>query len=380
MHRRRFPFLLLFAAVAVGNLQAEDGPYRYPVGETAGARLQYVNEVPVLVVEGTPDQIGARSAKLVGEAAKDLVDFPKKTLEARGLGERWEGVKTGMQVFKERIPESYMREIEAYSKATGIEVDRLVAGNVMPDCYRAFGCSSFIVSAEHSKTGGPLFGRNLDFFTLGTLHRYSMVSVVRPEGKHAFVSVAFPGLVGVLSGMNDAGLALAVHEVESTKDGAAKVNWFGVPYAMAFRRVLEECETVDEAKALLEKIPRTTLLNLAVCDLNTSGVIELTPKSVVLRREENGITICTNHFRTAELCTSKECRRFETLSQSNGEKFGVEGIEKQMQAVNQDEQTLQSMIFEPKARRLHVSLEGRPSSKGPYHTLDLADLLAPRER
>ena len=106
----------------------------------------------------------------------------------------------------------------------------------MVDIYRGgFGCSSMIVEASRSSTGGPLFGRNLDFYTLGILDKYGLVTVHRPKGKHAFASIGFPGIFGCISGINDAGLALAVHEVFLSKDKAPMFNPKGMPYTMCFR-------------------------------------------------------------------------------------------------------------------------------------------------
>ena len=36
-------------------------------------------------------------------------------------------------------------------------------------------------------------------------HQHSLVTVYRPEGKHAFVSIGFPGLVGCVSGLDGQG-------------------------------------------------------------------------------------------------------------------------------------------------------------------------------
>ena len=114
------------------------------------------------------------------------------------------------------------------------------------DTYRGWlGCSSLLVSAEKSATGAPLFGRNLDFYTLGLLDKYGLVTVYRPRGKHAFVSVGLPGMFGCLSGMNDAGLALAVHEVFLSADGSTWLNLKAMPYTLCFRRILEECTTIE---------------------------------------------------------------------------------------------------------------------------------------
>ena len=52
-----------------------------------------------------------------------------------------------------------------------------------------------------------VFGRNADYPPRGVLDRYGLVTIFRPEGKHAFASIGLPGLGGVISGMNEAGLA-----------------------------------------------------------------------------------------------------------------------------------------------------------------------------
>ncbi len=140
-----------------------------------------------------------------------------------------------------------------------------ILANTLTDMYRgSVSCSSLIVSPKRSATGGPLFGRNLDFYTLGLLDKYSLVTIHRPKGKHAFAAVGFPGLFGCLSGMNDAGLALAVHEVILSHDSAPMFNPKGMPYTFCFRQMLEQCATIEQAEQLLRTTPRTTLLSLAV--------------------------------------------------------------------------------------------------------------------
>ncbi len=90
-------------------------------------------------------------------------------------------------------------------------------------------------------------------------------------------------MLGCLSGMNDAGLAVATLEVYSSADGSASFSLHGTPYAMCYRRILEECTTIDEAEKLLRSMRRTTSMNLAVCDRQRGAVLEMTTKSVVRR-------------------------------------------------------------------------------------------------
>src|SRR5205807_4621051 len=139
-------------------------------------------------------------------------------------------------------------------------------GNTMFDLKKFFACSALVVEPERSATRGLLLGRNLDYPSLGYIEQYSLVTVYRPRGKHAFASIGFPGVIGCLSGMNDAGLALGVLEVFQVKDRSEKFDASGTPYALCYRRLLEECATVDEAEKLLRAMKRTTTTNLVICD------------------------------------------------------------------------------------------------------------------
>jgi hypothetical protein len=47
-----------------------------------------------------------------------------------------------------------------------------------------------------------------------------------------------------------------------------------------------------------------------------------------------------------------------------------------LDAVHQGKDTLQSMIFEPAALRLHLALGDCPTTVQPYHVLELRELFA----
>ena len=260
-----------------------------------------------------------------------------------------------------QLPADYRDELRAFAEQSGVDRDMGILGNTLADIYRgSFACSSLIVEPEQSATGGPLFGRNLDFYTLGLLDKYSLVTVHRPKGKHAFVSIGFPGLFGCLSGMNDAGLALAVHEVFFARDGAPMFNPKGMPYAFCFRQMLEECATVEEAEKLLRATERTTILSLAVCDRQHSVVLEMTPKTVVARarqRRHPRLHQSLPHRRTGGVADVALCNRYPKLVQSRKlDQLDVADVAKKMDEVNMGRLTVQTMIFEPAALKLHLSI------------------------
>ena len=95
-----------------------------------------------------------------------------------------------------RFPAAYRTELEAGDKGRRPAAGKGVVANCLWDI-KKLGCSTLFVAPDRSATGRPLMGRNFDFPTFGVLQKYSLVIVCRPDGKHAFASVGFPGLVGV---------------------------------------------------------------------------------------------------------------------------------------------------------------------------------------
>jgi len=356
-------FFLVFPTQGVAD------PFRFPEGKHGKGELRYVNDLPVMILEGTPEEIGEQHAVLVSESMKDVADLPKQLVKKHRV------VATARRLMK-NSPERFRRELNTAIVKSGLDEDVILVANGMLELRRIGGCSAYMIDGSRSATGGPLFGRNFDFPPLGDLDQYSLVMVYRPEGKRPFVSVGFPSLGGVVSGMNDRGLAVATLDVYSSNDGSPFIDLSGTPLTICFRRLLEECTNVEEAAWLMQTMKPTTWMNLAVCDRKGSAVFEITPKNVVIRKSDNGRLACTNHFRSDKLARSKFCLRYATLARKNGDgKLSVADVGKVMHKVNQGNWTMQTMVFEPARLRLHLSIGSGPTSARPLKTLDVATLL-----
>src|SRR5262249_24507758 len=235
--------LLALVALPVPSLLAQT-PFRFPPATHGKAELKYVSGLPVLAVGGTPDEIGEAVGSLALRPGSRVLTYPRGLLHALKLDQTWRFfLGTGKGMFK-RFPADYARELDALVRGARCDRDPVIAGNTFFDIKKVLACSAVLVEKDKSATGGPVLARNLDYPSLGYIHQYSLVTVYRPKGKRAFASVGFPGLVGVLSGMNDAGLAVAVHEVFDVKAGEAHFDVHGTPYGLCLRRVLEECATI----------------------------------------------------------------------------------------------------------------------------------------
>ncbi len=377
VHERfRFAWLVLFAVFGIPAVARSDEPFRYPEAKHGKGELKYRNGVPVLTVEGTPEEIGEQVAVLAAKPAERLFRYPKEVLKEIKAEFAYPLLTRTGKLMLPQFPDDYRKELDAFVKA-GFDRDLLIVANTMFDIQKLFACSSLVVDPDRSATKGSLLARNLDFVTLGYLQDYSLVTVYRPAGKkHAFVSVGFPGIIGCLSGMNETGLSLAVLEVYSSNDGALKFDPKGVPYAMCYRRILEECSTVEEAKKLLESMKRTTMTNLAICDKKGGGVLEITPKSLVFRPAAQSLSLCTNHFCSPELAVENQPNTFQTLDRFASlektrdlTKIGIEDLHQQLHAANLGECTLQTMVFEPATLTIHVAFGKCPTSALPLKTI-----------
>jgi isopenicillin-N N-acyltransferase-like protein len=358
--------ILLFAALCCfAPAIAAEEKQRYPEAKHGKGELKYVHGIPVLVVEGTPEEIGEQFGMLaVKPAKKPLIDHIDSYMKKSG----WESVYPIMLrtsgFLLPIFPENNQAEIRAAAKASGVERNLLILTNAMPDLEKIGGCSTMIVESERSKTKAPLFGRILDWPPHEELPEFTLVTVYKSPKKHACATVTFPVILGAISGMNDQGLSLAINEIFATKDKSPKSDLKGVPMLMLFRKLLEECATVDDVEKMLKETRRTTYFCLTVCDKKGGCVFEVTTKNVVARKAIDNVCCCTNHFRTDELCVGKVCKRYSILekAQQGGEKLGADDIARELHKVNQAEYTVQSMVFEPAEKVLHLAYGGGKSA------------------
>ena len=381
---------ILLKPVSATRLDCTSGPlrpkplFRFPEGRHGEAELRYVDGVPLLTVQGTPEEIGEAVGVLALRPGRRMADYPLDLLRTFWLRPlRWPMLQVGRWLAR-RFPTDYHREMEAMYAAADLSRDLAVLNNTFYDIKKVAFCSALLVTTERTTEGGPLLGRNLDYPPLGYANEFSLVTVYRPrDGRHAFASIGFPGMVGCLSGMNDAGLTVAVMEAYQVSFGNRRLNLAGMPFALCFRRLLEECSSIEEACTLLNRMKRIGLNSLVVADRNGVAVFEITPDRVVVRRPKDGVCVCTNHFCTKELRPLVTFNLFKTLNHfatleevtRKRSEFGITDLHAALHSVCDQDITLQTMVFEPRKLRLHLAIGTIPASAAPMRVIDLGSYL-----
>jgi hypothetical protein len=381
----RLIFTLLAFSFALPAVAAE--PFKFPEGKHGKGELKYVNGIPVLVLAGTPEEMGEQMGVLGLKPAAGAVSVARELLKQRRLDLIVPVLKRFGEAMLAKYPEAYRREFEAMAKHGGIDRDLLVIGNLYSELRHLNGCSGVAIDAGRSATGGPLTGHNWDWPPIAGMHQYQLVVVWRPAGKKPFAVVGFPGVVAASaqqSSFNADGLAMGSDEVNASADGAPQVDWEKMPSSVICRRILEECATAADVEKLVRADRPAERQALVVCDRAGGAVLEVTPKTVAVRRGDGGVCWATNHCRSKELLVpaAAKCWRADTFVRMKWpEKIGPGDVAKGLHAVNQKAWTAHTWVFEPKTLKLRLALgDGKTSAtERPLTEIDLAPLLRPAD-
>jgi hypothetical protein len=89
MSTRRFLAGSLLLLLLVPTTGRGGEPFRFPEAKQGKGELKYVNGVPVLMVEGTPEEIGKQVGILAIKPAPQILNVIQEFLKVRGLDKAW---------------------------------------------------------------------------------------------------------------------------------------------------------------------------------------------------------------------------------------------------------------------------------------------------
>jgi isopenicillin-N N-acyltransferase-like protein len=154
------------------------------------------------------------------------------------------------------------------------------------------GCSSFALTGSAAERGHTLLARTFDFEAGRIFDERKAVFFMRESGRIPYASVSWPGLVGTVTGMNQAGVALVVHGGRAREPRSA-----GEPLVHTMRDILGRAHTTEEAVLLFRQ--RDAMVSHIVMLADASGdvaVVERAPGEPPSVRHGSGKMGVTNHF------------------------------------------------------------------------------------
>jgi tetratricopeptide (TPR) repeat protein len=168
-------------------------------------------------------------------------------------------------------------------------------GHAMQDLM-VVGCTSLAVWNENTEDGDLLIGRNFDFYVGDDFAKNKLVEFVEPEDGIPYLSVSWPGMIGVVSGMNKEGITVTINAGKSKIPLTAKT-----PISLVTREILQYAKNIDEAIAIAKKRKVFVSESILVGSANDKNavIIEVSPDNFGVYKVENTSRVfCTNHFQS----------------------------------------------------------------------------------
>lgn len=154
------------------------------------------------------------------------------------------------------------------------------------------GCTSFALTDGAFEGGHAVLARNFDFEAGSIFDEGKAVFLVHEDGRIPYASVAWPGLVGAVTGMNAEGLGLVVHGGRAREPRSN-----GEPVVHTMRELLGRAKDVTEAIAILKaKEPMVSHIVMLVDAAGGVAIAERAPGEPLHVRRGRGKVPLTNHF------------------------------------------------------------------------------------
>jgi len=351
------------------------GPMRFREARMPGGALRYHGSLPVLRLEGSPYEMGYAHGRLLRKEIRLLADAYLGRFFASYASCEESAVYGPSSRMAEHVSPAHREEIRGLADGVGMEERDALLFQTFIDLHKTFACSTVV---GRTRGGRSLFGRTLDFPSMGVAHRYGLVIARHGDGVRPVASVAWPGLLGTLSGMNDSGLTLAVMVVYFVEDRPD-----GIPYSLLFREILETEEGLSGVEGRLRAARHTNSNNLTVVTgRGESTVFEIRPSAV--ERRDGDFVCSTNHFvgegrrpftwHPLYLSSYARLWRLNAVRRESDRPVTRAGILRAVRAVSPPLVNLQAMIFFPEARAMEVSMGRVPAARGTFHRLGREDL------
>lgn len=211
-------------------------------------------DLPVQVsLSGTHYEMGMQYGVLLKDEIKDMTNSVYKLISFYSKEMKlpknivYTYFKYKINKLAKNIPKRFKQEIQGISDGSGVNINAIYAISLFDDVIHSMGCSSILALTED---GAIIHGRNEDLFFGMEIGLKSVIIKYNPKGYDSYVSISFPGFVGVSTGYNSNGLGYSHHS-----RFARKVNFNGYPQHCVSRLALEECSSLQDVKIFYKDKP-----------------------------------------------------------------------------------------------------------------------------
>jgi dienelactone hydrolase len=262
---------LLLLALGAPLRAGEETVLPRKVGEHGAGVLYRYGDRRVLVVRGTPHEMGFAHGRLL---RREIAENVQAFVHDWALG-RMGRTRTELSRIWNRIarhtPAVYLEELAGLAAGSGVPLADLQLIHAIPSRYHCTGAAAMPAVTSDNKV---YHTRSLDYaLDIGATVRpqtNSLLLVSAPEQGIAHASVGWAGFLGCVTGMNAKGVSVGEMGSRSSNE-----TYDGIPMIFLVREVLRRADNLEAAKEIWRRGPRTCGYNFICCDPTGICAIEL---------------------------------------------------------------------------------------------------------
>lgn len=349
----------------------------------SGYRIVLTNgpvRIPVVVVRGTPYQMGWHLGRIMREEIGKLAPLAVAGFKQE-LGIKDEALDLAWATTAGYTDARVQQQLVGLAEGSGQPVRLLQYVHCLP-LLMPYSCSSIAAWGAATEDGHLYQTRNLDWSLRAGAHEFPVIVVYIPNEGHAHVTPSFAGFIGAHCGMNDAGVVLS--EIGDASAKEMPYNLHAPHFTSWFRAILYDSSSLTQTLDIFRHVPPTKRYHFVFGDGRTDK------KSVKIRAISGGgrpkpeISIWGDNDSSDELAPNvlscvvyhDEGRgAFPTIKSGAGKLNG----EKLVALANQipiKGGNVMNAVFDATALRMWVSYAGgnQEAYQRPYVHLDLSTL------
>lgn len=273
--------LLVAAATTAGRAEG----YRTTIGPPEA-------RIPVVVVRGTPYEMGFALGKLTAPEARKLVTSFLQMVQSEGSPRfQDEALDAAWAKVSPHMSPRFVEELKGLADGIGLPFDAVRRAHMVP-VVSDYACSSIAAWGKATKDGHLYQTRNLDWILEAHAHDLPCVIVYHPKDGIPHVNVSFAGYIGVNTGINAQGIVLS--EMGDSPKRDYPFNLDGAHFTHLFRDILQDCDSIDAAVDRIKSAQRIKKYHYVVGDGQA-------PRAVKMKAHAPDLVIWNDNDPTDEL-------------------------------------------------------------------------------
>lgn len=346
--------------------------------ENAGA------QVPVVVVKGTPYEMGRQLGEMIGPQMKQFIPAAMAGITAK-LGVTTDDLREVWARTAAFGDDRVEQEMAGLADGSGVPLALLQTMHAVP-LLMPYSCSSIAAWGDATEDGHLYQTRNLDWSLEVKAHEFPVIVVYVPDKGHAHVLPTFAGMIGAHTGMNIRGIALS--EMGDSPEREMPYQVHAPHFTVFFRTMLYDADSLTGTLDVFKAQPHTKRYHYVfgdgLADKRAVKILAHSPeapdKRVTIWKDNDATDEFAPNVLSCVVYNDEGRGAFPTLKAEHG-KLNGEKLVKLANSIPIKGGSVVNIVYDATALRMWVTYAGRDKEayQRPSVFLDLKTLDADKD-